>query len=98
MRIPKIMYIVPNIMGFSGEAAKKDSSRKLSKYSIVEVYSLLPVLRLRELKRATYLRYFRVVIIILVIMFPYFIGAMMTLFVGLLYALMAILAGLISSM
>jgi len=88
----KIMFVVPNIIGFSGDAVnERQLARAFSRYSIIEVYSLLPILRLRELKRATYLKDFRKVVIIPVVMFPYFIGAILTLFVGLLYALIAIL-------
>jgi len=92
MKNLKIMFVVPNIIGFSGDAVnERQLAKALSRYSTVEVYSLLPILRLRELKRATYLKDFRRVVIIPVIMFPYFIGAILSLIVGLLYALIAIL-------
>jgi len=88
----KIMFVVPNIIGFSGDAVnERQLARALSRYSIVAVYSLLPILRIRELKRATYLKDFRRVVVIPVVGFPYFVGAILTLFAGFLYALVAIL-------
>jgi len=87
-----IMYTVPNIMGFSGDAVnERQLAKALSKYSVVEVYSLIPLLRLQELKRADYLRGLKRVILIPVAMFPYFVGAVLTLIAGLLYALVAAL-------
>jgi len=92
MRSSRIMYIVPNIMGFSGDAVnERQLAKALSKYSVVEVYSFIPLLRLRELKRADYLRDFKRVILIPVAGFPYFVGAMLTLTIGSIYALVAAL-------
>jgi len=86
------MYVVPNIVGFSGDAVnERQLAKTLSKYSIVEVYSLIPLLMLRELKRADYLRDFKSIILIPVTGFPYFVGAILTLIAGLLYALAAVL-------
>jgi len=91
-RIPKVVYVVPNIIGFSGDAVnERQLAKALSKYSVVEVYSLIPLLRLQELKRADYLRGFKRVILIPVAGFPYFVGAVLTLMIGLLYALVVAL-------
>jgi len=91
MSIPRIMYVVPNILGFSGDAVnERQLAEALSKYSIVEVYSLVPLLRLRELKKAEYLRAFKKVILLPVTGFSYFVGAILTLTAGLLYALVAV--------
>jgi len=90
--IPKVMYVVPNIIGFSGDAVnERQLAKALSKYSVVEVYSLIPLQRIRELKRANYLRGFKKVILIPVVMFPYFVGAILALIAGLPYALIAAL-------
>jgi len=91
---PRIMFVTPNIVGFSGDAVnERQLAKALSKYSVVEIYSLIPLLRLQELKRADYLKDFRRVVLVPVIAFPYFVGTMLTLIVGFLYALVAVLRG-----
>jgi len=91
----KVMVVVPRITGFSGDAInERQLAEAISRHFNVEIYSLIPLGNLRELRRlyrANYLKHFNKALILPIIVYPYTLRVLLTLFMGLIYGLIAIL-------
>jgi len=89
----RIMYVVPNIIGFTGDAInERQLAEALSRYTLVEIFSLVPLSKIKELKN------YKIpnlsgsnIFLVPIIKRPYILGTIFTLVISFFIAIIAIL-------
>jgi len=89
----RIIYVVPNIIGFTGDAInEKQLAEALSKYSFIEIFSLISLSKIKELKKYKMLNSSGInIYLIPIIRRPYILGIILTLMISLLIAVIVAL-------
>jgi len=93
--VPKVMYIVPNIIGFTGDVINEiQLAEALTNYSFVEIYSTTPLLKIRKMRefiKLAYQKKLKKIILMPIMMFPNVIGTILSLLISFQYVIIAIL-------